>query len=130
VIVGAPQPLFAEYKSRDEKSERGNYILRLVKASFFLQPSLLLLPHSRLPPLAPFFAPMAEWGPFEVTEAEIMRMEEDGLASEEVLVDGWHPLGISEPVPMLGNEEIVSFTAFHYLGCNNLRFSNTKKIPT
>jgi hypothetical protein len=73
---------------------------------------------------------MAEWGPSEVTEAEIRRMEEDGLAPEEVLVDGWCPPGISEPVPALGNKEIVSFTTFHFLGCNNLGFSNTKKIPT
>jgi hypothetical protein len=31
---------------------------------------------------------MAQWGPSEVTEVEIRRMEEDGLVPEEVFMVG------------------------------------------
>jgi hypothetical protein len=33
---------------------------------------------------------MAEWGPSEVTETLIRRMEEEGLAPKDVFVVGWH----------------------------------------
>ena len=41
--------------------------------------------------LAPAFVPMAEWGPSRVTKVEIRRMEENGLALEEVLAVGYAP---------------------------------------
>jgi hypothetical protein len=56
---------------------------------------------------------MVEWGPSEVTEAVIQRMEEDGLASENALVVGWHPPTIGALAPMLDDHEIVSFTDLH-----------------
>jgi hypothetical protein len=59
---------------------------------------------------------MAEWGLFGITEAEIRRMEEDGLASKEVLAMGWHPPSVNELASMPEDEEVISFTAFHRVG--------------
>lgn len=55
----------------------------------------LLLPHTCSLLLAPAFIPMAEWGPFGVTDAEVRRIEENGLALEEVLAVGWHPRALA-----------------------------------
>ena len=42
-------------------------------------------------------------------------MEEDGLASEEVLAVGCHPPTAGEFAPVPGDQEVISFTNFHRL---------------
>jgi hypothetical protein len=37
---------------------------------------------------------MVEWEPSGVTEAEVQRMKEDGLALKDALTVGWHPPAI------------------------------------
>jgi hypothetical protein len=43
-------------------------------------------------------------------------MEEDGLVLKEVFALGWRPPAIGQLVPVLGDQEIVSFVDFHWLG--------------
>jgi hypothetical protein len=59
---------------------------------------------------------MVQWGPSEVTKAEIRRMEEDGLALEEVFVVGWRPPTVGQLAPAPSDQEIISFIDFHRLG--------------
>ena len=52
----------------------------------FQKPLLHLVLARSLAAASLIFALMVEWGPSEVMEAEIRKMEEDGLAPEEILV--------------------------------------------
>jgi hypothetical protein len=52
----------------------------------------------------------------EVTEAEIRRMEEDGLAPDEVFAVSWCPPATGQMALVPGDQEIISFADFHRLG--------------
>ena len=55
---------------------------------FLQSPCFVVFRCTRSPPSLYPSTPIAHWGPLEVTEAEIRRMEEDELALEEVFAVG------------------------------------------
>ena len=71
---------------RRQEDRQGGYLLILATPFPFLKPLLHLVLMRSLTAASLIFALMVEWGPSEVMEAEIRKMEEDGLAPEEILV--------------------------------------------
>lgn len=88
LIVGARQPLSAEYKREDGSMERGCYLLFSVEPFSFPKISCFIVFPCTFSSSPHPCTPMAKWEPLEVTEAVIRKTEEDELASKEVFVVG------------------------------------------